>query len=550
MGQAICVSANVGTLNRKLQAVLAGGADVYCLQEVRIAASSFPAMSRAAAHHGYDVAWGHAPAPNVLTSVAPGGLALLVKTPATVRKIYPIALERWTKQGRLLPAIISWPNGSQICVLGMYGFPKTHRQAGANEELISTSLEWAKTLKCPLFAMGDLNESVLTSQSLALLEAGGLFSRGPQGPTTKGQRSLFSSGRAIDHFIVNRLGLELGVRVSLDLSASFSIHYALRATFCLPPSSFWVFRWPRVVKFDKSEVDLSKGVNFSFRAESLAEWDRKATRWVELVTGKHIGERYAMSTTEWVPPAPSPSPHFQRIYRAKKALLHLATCGRPTEDMSLSLSRKLRCLKLDPTLEPKELSDALDKMLAKMCDDEHRRAIGLWKGRVKQWAVGDGAVYKFLRNNPPAKPTAIMVGDQLVTDPTRLGQELHAYWNSLQEWPSPEARALAFDRLEEWFSTLLPHKPTHFTVSADHVQKELKCHGNSSPGLEGWTVAQLKLLPKRAWESLCLVSKLPAFLHHNSSSGVWLWKKTPTSMLLPSPASCDPLTSLGTSLAC
>ena len=304
----MCVSTNVGTLNRKLQAVLEGRADVYCLQEVRVASSSFPAMSRAAALQGYDVACGQAPAPNVLTSVAPGGLALLVKAPATVRKIYPIALDRWTKQGRVLPAIISWPNGSQICVLGMYGFPRTHRQAGANEELISTSLEWAKTLKCPLFAMGDLNESTLTSQSLALLEAGGLYSRGPKGPTTKGQKTLFSSGRAIDHFIVNRLGLELGVNVSLDLSASFSIHYGLRATFNLPPSCFHVFRWPRVMTFESSEVDLARGANFSFRALSVAEWDKQATRWIELVTGKRVSERYSVSTTEWTPPTASFNP--------------------------------------------------------------------------------------------------------------------------------------------------------------------------------------------------------------------------------------------------
>ena len=96
-------------------------------------------------------------------------------------------------------------------------------------------------------------------------------------------------------------------------------------------------------------------------------------------------------------------------------------------------------------------------------------------------------------------------------NPTRLGSELHAFWNSLQEWPNSGARNLAFERLEEWFATLLPHKPTRFVVSAKHVMDELRCHGNSSPGLEGWTVAQIKLLPRRAWESLCFLLESQSF---------------------------------------
>ena len=151
-----CISSNIGTLSRKLQTILGIASDLFCLTEVRTACTAIPPASRMAASLGYEVVWGTPPAPTSLSIVAPGGVALFARKPATLRRVHPGELEVWAAQGRLLVATVVWPCKVHLTMVVMYGFPRAHTQAGANEDMISSALLWISSLRTPACLTGDL----------------------------------------------------------------------------------------------------------------------------------------------------------------------------------------------------------------------------------------------------------------------------------------------------------------------------------------------------------------------------------------------------------
>ena len=164
-----CISANIGTLSRKLEFVLTIGADLYCLTEVRTPASGIKSMPRAAWNLGSDLSGGCPPeAPNLHSTAFCGGIAVFVVCPGVVRAIFSLSVQKWVLEGEFLTVAFAWPGRIQICSVTMCGFLKAHRLAGMNEKMISAALSWPSSLTASAFLTGD--DTTLSSASLALVE--------------------------------------------------------------------------------------------------------------------------------------------------------------------------------------------------------------------------------------------------------------------------------------------------------------------------------------------------------------------------------------------
>ena len=392
--------------------------------------------------------------------------------------------QEWCDLGRMLVSLLSWPSGMQLAIVNVYGFAKGHENKGMNEELLMSGLSWQTTLTIPCILCGDLNETRMSSQALGLAENMGLHHVGPEGPTTKGRDTPLSHGGAIDHCIANTRAKDLHMSADLEYEASFSVHFALKLTFWLPKVEFSVWRWPRVVPLEHKDVSLGRVADFKFDAKSIMQWEYQATKWLERACDVKIPDRHTMTTTTWSPNRLATSKPYAQLFRARAAVMHMIKEGIMTEQHTRSLRRKL--LALDPPIHcfpsVSGLMHELDTRLQKVSDDASAKAIAEWKTKVRSWCVSDKAVYKFVRNQPHAKPTALMVNQELTTQPDQMGRALHNYWHNLQEWPDEDAYHRAKDAFENWYAHLLPRNYAKIDVNVRAILGELRTHKRSAPG--------------------------------------------------------------------
>ena len=170
-----------------------------------------------------------------------------------------------------------------------------------------------------------------------------------------------------------------------------------------------------------------------------------------------------------------------------------------------SIARKLRALGLEGKPWVESLED-LDRLLTQHLDACQESALSDWKNRVRAWCVNEKDIYRFMRNNPPAKCVCIRdEHERVLTDPLEVFANLHAYWSSIENWDSQLSFNVAAHDLEDQYAMFVPHVPAKIAVDAKLLQNTIKDMRPSSPGLDGWTVAEMKQLPEDALASLLLI---------------------------------------------
>ena len=84
---------------------------------------------------------------------------------------------------------------------------------------------------------------------------------------------------------------------------------------------------------------------------------------------------------------------------------------------------------------------------------------------------------------------------------SELFHELNSYWSSLERW-EPGQRDLASMILEDRYAVFLPNLSASYSLCALDLWNHVRHLGKSSPGLDGWSVDEIKSLPFSAWKAL------------------------------------------------
>ena len=117
--------------------------------------------------------------------------------------------------------------------------------------------------------------------------------------------------------------------------------------------------------------------------------------------------------------------------------------------------RKLHALKIN-MVEGQDPLPLLKKRITEhMCEKQHE-AIASWKAVSRVWKGSDAVIYRFLRNEPPAKPGMIMTSCGPSSEPSVISSTLNCFWGRIEDWVNPDGRETALDRLEDFYAAHLP----------------------------------------------------------------------------------------------
>ena len=201
---------------------------------------------------------------------------------------------------------------------------------------------------------------------------------------------------------------------------------------------------------------------------------------------------------------PVPLPPLDEVYSAiVKARGLVSRQDRCQESgVQAKLRRVLAILDLEYCEEHEALMNSLHEKMRTYLNTMRDSAIAAWKAKVKSWTSSTKLLYSYLKNPLPAKPLALNLSrGENTSHLNAMLAGLREYWNSIGSWPSENSQAEAAEMLEENYSLFLPHVPHHFTLSAATIHDTIKRMNRSSPGLDGWHLDELQLLPKSGWES-------------------------------------------------
>ena len=138
-----------------------------------------------------------------------------------------------------------------------------------------------------------------------------------------------------------------------------------------------------------------------------------------------------------------------------------------------------------------------------MCDDIRKGALRDWKVRVHTWYAQSKDLYRYLKNETPAKCTGVQTEDTTTTvDPIQMEACLERFWGSLESWPDPTSLWNATDMIEDVYSLFLPHVPFAAGVTGAEVVKQLMKRKVSAAGPDGWTRKELRPLPEQAFSQV------------------------------------------------
>ena len=200
-----CFALNVKTLAKRFDVLAGLPFPLLFLSEVRVSATGQRALARRALRLGITSVWSSPPPPSPTFSVAPGGTAILARSPL-VAKEQPIPiLQRWVSAARLSVARVSLPSpsslASSLLAVVIYGFPESHSERDRNDELLRDVFISLEAWKCPILVAGDMNSTIMQSPALANAEQWGFFRISPDVATTVNKTGLPKGGQPIDHML-------------------------------------------------------------------------------------------------------------------------------------------------------------------------------------------------------------------------------------------------------------------------------------------------------------------------------------------------------------
>ena len=148
-----------------------------------------------------------------------------------------------------------------------------------------------------------------------------------------------------------------------------------------------------------------------------------------------------------------------------------------------------------------EVLKALSQLLTQCLKVLHGNMMKKWKGKVWLWSSSTGALHKYVRNDLPAPPLALSIGDHVVNHPFDVAQALNDFWFSVESWHVGDCAANVWEEVEDSFAMFLPHHPCSLEITPERLYSAAQHLKKSTHGPDGWSVQEVKRLPVDAWTS-------------------------------------------------
>ena len=493
---------NVSTLAKRLDMLLAWNYDVLMISEVRASAPSLRTLARRACARGYFSSWSLPPPRAATFSVAPGGVAILAKSSVALRTFKVPGLQSWVEQGRLV--ISKLATGTFVCALVcLYGFPQSHERHGDNESLFEAIHSWTMSLRIPVLIAGDWNESRQSSQFLSLCSTIGLFCISPDSPTTRSKKAAVAKSPAIDHILVNQYFLDLRVESCIEYGKWVSDHYPVVAKWKIHNDSVIAWDWPKPMSLG----ELVMHPEWKGGSSTMQEWNDKATSWLSEACQCMQKDKNRVEQHEHKKRALKHDHTLALFVRAQNLIASMQQGGEACNKKAWEkLRRKFAELEIVCPPTEHECHQVLHECLQRYMDHMQKKALDEWKKKVKEWHATSSQLYRYLKNVEPAKASAIVGGDgRLTNDPIKIWVELEAYWAQVETLPAGRSEDELIECLWDKYSLFMPccHCISHLTPAM--VMEQVKSMKKTSPGPDGWSKAELVLLPIEAWQDLLQV---------------------------------------------
>ena len=500
--------------------ILDWGADLLYLSEVRTPGPQQKTLMRLAKSRSYSLLFSPPPPPSPTFSCSPGGVALAAREPIVIRKIYPPLLQRWYEEARMLCCLMVRGDFAAILV-SIYAYPRSNPRREANEEMLADLFGWAASLTMPILIGGDFNEVRETSSCLTLAYRLGLYFLSPTSSTTRTKSGEIGRGHAIDHFIGNMRMRECMAWAEPNYERSLSDHFPLEGSFICQAPQLNVWHWPSPLRLNKNCLVAAEWVG---QARTYVEWCKLAETW--------LGEAYQTSGDSKLIVTSSPASHktykpdptYQTICAAQRALRHLLGFSSPTETQLASFRRKLIGLGLTfVSLDQAERD--LATCLADYLKNAQKNVLADWRKRVLSWSVSSKQLYDYVRNLAPRKCFGLKSDLGVTNNPHRIYKLLHEYWGQIEKWPTPTGLQDALTCAEDLYGMFLPYHEAAIDITPLKLSNAVRTMKKSSPGLDGWDIAELRALPMEAWIQLASLLNSPRW--NPSSSLLGAFRRVP-----------------------
>ena len=86
--------------------------------------------------------------------------------------------------------------------------------------------------------------------------------------------------------------------------------------------------------------------------------------------------------------------------------------------------------------------------------------------------------------------------------PVRMATMLNRYWGEIEKWPEGHDDHSVWLQVEDLFIAFLPNVPCNQVPDGNLLHATIKRMKQGVAGVDGWTVREIKLLPKQAWETI------------------------------------------------
>ena len=487
---------NVSSLAKRLELLTQWNAGLLLLSEVRASKAQQRSISRRAKALHYSCIHSAPPPASSTFEVSPGGVSILSRSEFAIRVIRDPVLDKWSSIGRCVAAQFLSKSWTMVCCV-VYGFSKVHPQRHQNEILAAEVFHWAAGLTLPVLIGGDFNESLKSSTALSLAESWGLFQISGSMPTTLNKAHRLASTDAIDHVFVNARMRDCSISAAVDTARWVSDHYPIVGSIALPSPSVQVMHWPSPVTLPPEKACHPE---WRFVGKTFAEWSNCAERWLAAAFLVTIPSKSSVSSEPL-------SVGQMRVDKQYRALLALQGLIKHIEERG-SCPHLLHVLKKKLFAVGVELGDlsvareSVHHLMNEILNKRQAEAIKDWKGRVMGWNLSSKDLYRYIRNLPPAKPACIMSDQGPTSDPCRMARTLDDFWTVIESWPDQSMRDIAIELVEDKYGAYIPCSLCDLPLSPNHLFLTVKHAKASSPGLDGWSLRELKQLPLEAWESL------------------------------------------------
>ena len=476
--------------------------------------------------------------PSATCALSPGGVAVCAKSPLSVHIVRVPQAHELYLQGRALVVNCTIYSHSFVCAV-VYGFAPSHVSHGSNEDWMKAIGLWIASLKEPALMCGDMNMTTAMSSFLTLCRRVGLWKIGSEEATTRSKMGGAATGAAIDHCLANSRFMDYGLNADVRRDIFVSDHYPICGSWYVLKESQWPsWKWPRIMK-KMREPDLTRVPLWEFEGDTYSEWAEKAVRWVAHLWGADPCSKTLVGLE------PNPGKRGVRQDRTFTLFLSLQRSldrhdRTPGDQLWKKVLAKFRLLELVPPQSPSHAHKMVDDAIHRYLDHLQEMALKKWRERVRTWHSQTKQLYVYLRNETPMKSLAMSLPEGITTSTGQMFRALEEYWAEIESWPTDTSEHDASCVLEDVFSLFVPHVPFTFNLHPKLLHRQIRLARDSSPGPDGWSREELKMLPEQAW---CDLLRVLGTFDKIGATTVGLFRRVPISKVegVPAPSEVRPI---------